>query len=332
VTVVSCPMPERGEKAQDTAAYIHYLKGRQAWNRMSREGYQTAIEQFNLAISVDRGFAPPHAGLADAYTWLTFWGMLRPRDAGPKAKHAAREALRLDPMSAQAHSSLGAATFLFDWDWQEGLALLRKAVELQPGYSDGHQLLGICLMVLGRFEEALPHLDRTVQLDPLSFRLNRTLGLLYYLQGRAKDAEKWLEAAIALEPDSVESHYMLARLHLQQRRYRAALTEARSCQRDTPAPLALGILGVSLARQGDRVGALQTLERLAAMSSAGYVDPAASAFVHAALGDFSAALGCLRSSLEERSAHALFLNVDPLFDELRSDGRFQNLGASLKFP
>jgi hypothetical protein len=94
----------------------------------------------------------------------------------------------------------------------------------------------------------------------------------------------------------------------------------------------LGILGVSLARQGDRVGALQTLERLAAMSSAGYVDPAASAFVHAALGDFSAALGCLRSSLEERSAHALFLNVDPLFDELRSDGRFQNLGASLKFP
>ncbi len=67
------------------------------------------------------------------------------------------------------------------------------------------------------------------------------------------------------------------------------------------------------------------------MSSAGYVDPVAGASVHAALGDFSAALECLRGSLEERSPHALFLNVDPLFDELRSDPRFQNLAASLKF-
>ena len=331
VTVVSSSAPERTDDA-DTAAYIFYLKGRQAWNRMNREGYQVAIEQFNRAISLDPGFAPPYAGLADAYTWLTFWGMLRPKEAGPKGQEAAREALRLDPKSAQAHSSLGAATFLFDWEWQEGIALLRKAIDLQPGYLDGHQLLGICLLALGRFEEALPHLQRTVHLDPLSFRLNRTLGLLYYLAGRAKEAGRWLEAAVALEPDSVESHYILARLHLRQRRYEAALAEALDCQKDPPAPLALSILGVSLARNGDRAGALRMLERLAAMSLVGYVDPIASAFVHVAIGNSKAALECLRRSLEERSPHALLLNVDPLFDELRPDPGFQNLVSILKFP
>jgi tetratricopeptide (TPR) repeat protein len=157
------------------------------------------------------------------------------------------------------------------------------------------------------------------------------LGMLHYLQGRASEAEKWLEAAVALEPDSVESHYLLARLHLQQRRYEAALVEALNCQKDPPAPLALSILGVSLLRTGDRVGALRALERLAAMSSVGYVDPLASAFIHVAAGDSSAALECVRSSLEERSPHALFLNVDPLLDELRSDPRFESLKAFLKF-
>ena len=332
VTLVPSPQAERSPEASDTAAYIFYLKGRQAWNRMSREGYQFAIEQFNRAISLNRDFAPAYAGLADAYTWLTFWGMLRPSDAWPKGKRAAREALRLDPASAQAHSSLGATTFFFDWEWQESLKLFKNALDLQPGYLDGHQLYGLCLLILGRFDEALPHLERIVQLDPLSFRQNRTLGLLHYLQGHAKEAGKWVEAAIALEPDSVESHYFMARLHLQQRRYEAALAEAVNCQKDLPAPLALSILGVSLMRHGDRTGALRTLERLAAMSSAGYVDPLASAFVHVALGDSSAALECLRRSLDERSPHALFLNVDPLLDELRPDSRFQSLVSGLMFP
>ena len=184
----------------------------------------------------------------------------------------------------------------------------------------------------GRFEEARAYLEPAVQLDPLSFRMNRTLGTLCYLQGRAHEAERWLEAAIALEPDSVESHYLLARLHLQQHRYDAALKEERGCVRKDPSnALALGILGVALMRNGDEIGALSTVKRLAEMSSVGYVDPLASALVHVALGNFYDALESLRNSLEVRSPHALLLHVDPLFDEIRSDSGFQNLVLSLKF-
>jgi tetratricopeptide (TPR) repeat protein len=141
-----------------------------------------------------------------------------------------------------------------------------------------------------------------------------------------------LEAAIALEPDSTESHYLLARLYLQQHRYDAALNEALKCQKDPPSALALGILGVALKRNGDEAGAWSTVERLAAMSSVEYVDPLASALVHVALGNSDAALECLETSLVERSPAALLLNVDPLFDEIRSDPRFQSLVSSLKFP
>ena len=322
--------PEWIHRAPSTEAYVLYLKGRQAWNQMSRKGYQSAIEQFNHAISLYPDFAAPHAGLADAHTWLALWGMMRPREALPRGKQAALEALRLDPASAQAHSSIAAAKFFFDWDWQVSLGLSKTALELQPGYLDGLHIYGTCLFFLGRFEEARACLEPAVHLDPLSFRMNRTMGTLCYLQGRANEAERWLEAAVALEPDAVESHYLLARLHIQQQRYDGAMNEARKCQEDPSSALALGILGVALARNGDEAGALSTVERLKEMSSVGYVDPLASALVHVALGNSDAALECLGNSLMERSPAALLLNVDPLFDEIRSDPRFQNLVSSLK--
>ncbi len=323
--------PEWIHEAPSTEAYVLYLKGRQAWNQMSRKGYQSAIEQFSRAISLYPDFAAPYAGLADVYTWLALWGMMRPREALPRCKRAALEALRLDPKSAQAHSSLAAATFFFDWDWEESLALSKRAQDLQPGYLDGLQIYGTCRFFLGRFEEARACLEPALHLDPLSFRMNRTLGTLCYLQGRAPEAERWLDAAIALEPDSMESHYLLARLHLQQRKYDAALIEVLNCEKDLSSALALGILGVALARKGDKTGALSAVERLAERSAVGYVDPLASALVHVALGNSDAALKCLENSLVERSPHVLLLNVDPLFDEIRSDPRFQNLVSSLNF-
>jgi len=323
--------PEWIHKAPSTEAYVLYLKGRQAWNQMSRKGYQSAIEQFSRTISLHPDFAAPYAGLADAYTWLALWGMMRPREALPRAKHAALEALRLDPASAQAYSSLAATKFLFDWDWQESIMLSKRALELQPSYLDGLHIYGTCLCFLGHFEEAQTCLETALNLDPLSFRLNRTLGTLCYLQGRASESERWLEAAIALEPDSTESHYLLARLHLQQHRDDAALNESLKCQKDPLSALALGILGVALMRKGEKAGALSIVERLSELSSLGYVDPLSSALVHVALGNFDTALEYLGNSLAERSPAALLLNVDPLFDEIRTDARFQNLVSSLKF-
>lgn len=322
---------EQHIKAPNTEAYVLFLKGRQGWNQLSRTGYQIAIEQFSRAISLYPDFAPPYAGLADTYTWLAMWGLLRPREALPKSKQAALDALRLDPASAQAHSSLGAALCLLDWEWREGVLLLRKAIDLQPSYLDGHHLYSLCLLILGRFDEALPHLERAVHLDPLSFRMSRTLGALYYMQGRSEEAEKLMRAAIALEPRSMESRYLLVRVFLQQEKYADALKEAMKCQTDPPAVLALSILGVCLVRNGDRAGAHQALEKLTELSSIQYVDPLMSAFLHTALGNADAAFECLEKSLEERSPHALFLRGDPLLDGIRSDPRFQALVSTLKF-
>jgi len=318
--------------ASNAQAHILYLKGRQAWNRMTRDGYLSAIDYFSTAISRYPDYAPLHAGLADAYSWLGFWGMVRPSEVLPKSRHAALEALRLDPGSAAAHSSLGATMCVWEWKWEQGLELLRKAILLQPSYSLGQQRYGLALLIVGRFAEAVIHLEHAVRLDPLSIRTNRSLGVAHYLRGCGAVAQRWFDAAIALQPESAESYFLLARLHLQHCNYKGALDAALKCNTRQFSAHPLSILGVALARNGDKAGATRILGRLAKMSSIGYADSLASALVHLALGNQDAALDLLEKSLEERSLFAAFGNVDPLLDELRSGPRFRDLISSLKIP
>jgi adenylate cyclase len=318
VTLRPSPSPDATHKAPSVQAHVLYLKGRQAWNRITRAGFKSAIDLFSRAISLYPEYAPPYAGLADAFFWFAWWEMMRPKEALAKGKSAALEALRLDPGSAAAHTSLGAATFFFEKRHSEGLALLQKAIDLQPSYSIAHQICGICMLALGRFEDGLAHLQRAVQLDPLSIRTNRSLGVGYYFLGRAKDAEQYLEAAIALDPEALDTHHLLARLYLQEGQIEKALHEAREIDQGRPGAIPLSILGVCLARSGDAAGAGRILKRLEKMSAAGYVDPLASAFVETALGNFSAAIEWVRKSVDEGSPLAALVNVDPLLKELRS--------------
>jgi adenylate cyclase len=326
ITLQPAEPRDPSRKAPSTEAYALYLKGRQAWNQMTHAGFLSAIDLFNRAISLYPDYAPPYSGLAYAYMWLSMWGMIHPAEAFLKSKEGALEALRLDPGWAAAYATLGTSVFFYERDHQQGLMLLKKAIELQPSYAVAHQIYGILLMILGRFEEALVPLERAVHLDPLSLRTNRTLGLGYYFMGRLKDAEHWIAAAIAVRPDAAESHYLMARVYLQQGRLDQALSAARECDRGDTAgtsAIPLSILGVVLARRGDAACALGILERLERMSSTRYVDPMTTASIQTALGNYSVALDLVRTAQEQRSPQAAFVNIDPLFDALRSSPEFR---------
>jgi adenylate cyclase len=309
--------------APSTEAHELYLKGRQAWNQMSRAGYLSAIEFFSRAMSLYPDYAPPYAGFAYSHMWLSMWGGIRPSDAFAKCKEASLEALRIDPALAAGYASLGASEFYFERHYAEGIALLKKAVELQPGYAFAHELYGRLLMTVGRFDEALVCLTHAVHLDPLSFRVNRTLGTAYSLAGRTSEAEHWGKTAMALRPGVAESHYLMARVYLQQGNFEKALIEAqKSDSADTNAVVS-SIIGVVLARMGDTAGARAVLDRLAKMSTSGYVDPLASAYIETALGDQKAALEHVRQSREDRSPFATHVNIDPLFSDLHADPDFR---------
>jgi serine/threonine-protein kinase len=317
----------RGAPSMD--AYLLYLEGRYALNRLSESGYRAAASIFVKAISSFPFYASPLAGLADANAHLALWGYARPREAFPKAQQAALQALKLDSLLPHAYSSLAAATAFCDWKWEEAAAFARKAIELEPSYAFGQQIYGLCLLARGEADEARECFERAVALDPLSVRAHRLLGWALYLQGRASSAEKWLQAALVLDREPLQTHYLLAHVYLSQHRLAAALEHARQCQTEPPDALGLGVLGACLARLNQREEALEILTRISRLEQEGYIDPHAAGQIHIGLGQTDMAIECIARSLEERAPFAVFLKLDPEFDPLRRDIRFEKLVSRL---
>jgi serine/threonine-protein kinase len=310
-------------------AYLLYLRGRQAWNRMSADGYRTAAEILERAGSMYPSYAAAYAGLADAYARLALWGLARPREVFPKALRAAQQALRLDPSLPHAYSSLAAATAFYEWRWEEGTTYARTATDLEPSYSFGQHVYGGCLLVRGEMDQARECFERAVDLDPLSVRAHRSLGWMLYIARRFASAEQWLQAALVLDREPAETRYLLAHVYMSQRRFAAALEQAERCQTDPPDPVGLSVLGACLAYLNRREEALKIAATLSRMAEANYVQARAIARLHIALGNIDQAIQSVATSLDEREPFSVFLKLDPEFDPLRSAPRFDELVSRL---
>lgn len=318
----------RGAPSLD--AYLLYLRGRYAWNRMSAPGLGVALDIFEQAISDFPEYASPYSGLADAYLSMSFWGELRPRDTFQKALKAAQSAMKLDPLHPHAYSSAATAIAFYEWKWEEGVELARKAIELEPSYSYGHYILGACLFALGRIEEANTSLEHSVALDPLSVRYSRMLGLSYYYQRQFSNAQKWIQNALEMHAEPLQTRYLLGRVLLAEGRYEPALEQARLCHNDTPDPLAMGLLGACHAYMGQPAEARDILEKITRLSPTNYVDPFAAGQIHLALGNTEQALESVHQMLEERTFPSVFLEMDPAVDTLRNEPRFMTMLTRLK--
>jgi serine/threonine-protein kinase len=325
------PPVSRGlfRSAPNMDAYLLYLRGRYAWNRMSADGYRTAAEVLERVTSKYPSYAVAYAGLADAYMSLALWGLARPREAFPKALEAAQQALKLDPGLPHAYSSLAAATAFYERRWEEGIAYARTATELGPSHSFGQHIYACCLLAQGEMDEAREVFERTVDLDPLSVRAHRSLGWMLYLARRFASAEKWLQAALVLDRELEETHYTLALVYMSERRFAAALEHAECCQMGPPNPLRLSVFGACLAYLNRREEALKIVTTLSRMAEAGYVESRAIAQLHIALGNMDQAIESVAKSLDEREPFSSFLKLDPGFDPLRGDPRFGELVSRL---
>src|SRR5262249_24318712 len=86
---------------ENTEAYQCYLKGRYHWNKRTSEGLRKSIKFFEQAIELDPTYALAFTGIADAYLNLGGWGDLAFREAYPRAKAAAQQALAIDETLAE---------------------------------------------------------------------------------------------------------------------------------------------------------------------------------------------------------------------------------------
>ncbi len=311
---------------EDPEAHDHYLKGRFCWNQRTPESLRQAVEHYQRAIAADPGYALAYAGLAGAYVLFGWLSVAPPRESMPRARAAALRALELDESVAEAHAALGVYLSFYAWDQPASERALRRAVELNPGSATAHHWLGnIALLALGRFDESLAEVRRAEELDPLSPGIASDTGVTLLYARRFEEAIAQFERTLAAAPEFYVARYHLGQALHSSGRPEAAVAEYERCRVATDDPWVTALLARSLARAGRRAEAVSHRDALLAEARGRYVPNYALAIVHAALDEPDEALGWLERDLAERSLFPPFYAHDPVFDELRDDPRFGGL-------
>ncbi len=321
----------RGRTTVDS--YNWYLKGRHLWHSRAPELLLRSVEYFQNAIAADPASALAHAGLADAYTLLTDYGMIRPSEGVALAKSAAERAIALDPNLAEPHASLALIRGINEWNWPEAERLYHRSIALNPGYSTARHWLAVDHYgVLGRFAEAQAQIEIAVELDPLSNIILEGRAYILTMMRRYDEALARFREILAFDPLFYKAHTSMGRTYSLMGRYDealASLERGRALAGDVPSILAA--LAQNHALAGNEGRARELLAELEQLSATRYVATTCFAVAHLGLGENSRALDWLEKGCDCRESPLSALKVHPLYDPLRGEPRFQRLLERIGF-
>jgi TolB-like protein/DNA-binding winged helix-turn-helix (wHTH) protein/Flp pilus assembly protein TadD len=312
-------------------AYDLYLKGRYFWNKRTTQGFQQAIEYFQQAVAKDATYARAFAGLADSYALMSSYSLAPQKEFMPKARAAALKALEMDESLAEAHTSLAVIAQNYDWDWQTAEKEYRRAIELNPNYATAHHWYAECLALRGRFDEAFAEMERARQLDPLSLIIATDRGAILYFSRQYDRAIEQFRAVLDMEPNFPRAH-MLTYVYVQKGLFAEALADIEKWRRIEDSPWAWASMTYIYGRSGKPAQARRAMEKLEQLNRRRQIDPAPFFLAYVGLGDMDQAFAWLQKAYLAHSPALTALKVDPLYDPLRSDPRFEALLRRLGFP
>jgi TolB-like protein len=316
----------------DPDAYDLFQRGRFALDRRDEAGIRQARADFSGSLQRDSTFAPAWAGLANAWSAAGFSGLERPLDAFPHARRAAERALALDPLLADGYVSLGNILQNHDWDWPGAERAFTRAIALDPRNAVAHHWYANHLALRGSFDSALAEIGVARRLEPRSLPIAVGPGAILYFSRHYQQALDSLEAAVALDPNSgLVQRARAANLDRLGREDEAirALGAWLDAQRLQPVSEAMAS---AYRTHGMRGAVTVLLEGLTRKRSAGVYEPATHvAELYARMNDRELAIRWLLQAERERDTELNRLKVDPIFDPLRGDTRFESLVGRVGF-
>ncbi|MGH9685323.1 MAG: winged helix-turn-helix domain-containing tetratricopeptide repeat protein [Candidatus Acidiferrales bacterium] len=324
-------LPPPDCQAVHPEAHEAYLRGRFFWGKRNEESLVKAIKSFEHSLSIEPGCARSFSGIADCFGLLCWFGALSPRDAGEKAWVAATRAVELDPSRNEAHASLGLVRFWYQWDWKGAEEEFLRAIELNSSYATAHQWYAAYLGAMGRLDEAREELVRARETDPLSvvIRMNAADPLFF---GRQYDrAIEHLRALLDHEPRFAPALFNLGRACVQKGMYEDAIRAFDQALEWSGNREGYCALAHALGLAGRSNEARKILRELTGRRDGRYLASPLIARIHLGLGETEKAIDWLRKGIEERSFWCVFLNADPVYDEIRAEPRFQELLRLMRF-
>ncbi len=305
-------------------AYDLYLRGQYFFNRRTDADLRTAAGYFEQATRTDSTFARAWAALAAADVLGAVYSVRPPQELVARARTAALKALALNPSLAEAHTALALIVQNHDWDWQGAGREFRQAIDLNPNYATAHHWYAEHLMWRGRFDEALQESERARRLDPLSLIIAADNGAILYFARRYDRAIDRLRSVRAVDPMMSRTQLLVA-VYAEAGMFDQSLAEEERWRPIVPAAVHWATLAYVYGRAGRTGEARHNIEELLVASKREPVQARVFAWSYAGVRDTEQTVAWLEKACAEHSAEMVSLRVNPGYDFLRGDPRFQRL-------
>jgi serine/threonine-protein kinase len=316
---------------EDFDAYKLYLQGIYHWNKFRPSTTRTALGLFEQATERDPDFALAYAWLANTHFVLglgTGGNPESPAIAFPKAKAAAERALEIDDTLADAHATLGAVHYMNEWDWSAAESAFESARQAGPASPEPGIKHGQFLACLGRFDEGLAVVREAQELDPVSLIAMTNIARQHYWARNADEALEYFQRTLALNEIFPPARVGLAWCLLLKGEVEEAIEHLEHAARiNERFSRVLSSLGCAYAAAGRTHDAEAVRDELIGRKASPdtYVPCNDIGLVSAWLGETENALEWLERALEDRAAWIPFVNVDPVWDRIRTEARFQGI-------
>ncbi len=325
VRTVLAPAPTAAARSPGSAPSATLRLARYYLARRTVAGAERAAGLFEVAAAAAPHDARGPAGLAEAEMMLSLmYGVERSPSGRALARRARRAAAQAASIDAASPAALTAQAMVRE-NLGDGFgtvdARYRVALERDPDYAPARLRYGISLLVRGRVGPALEELRRAAELDPSSAVTQLWLANALYVARRPAEAVAAARNAMTLDTQTDDARILLGLALLNARRLADARTIFASFR--TEAPLETrALLAAVAATGGDVVTARRDLGPLARESR---TDPDASvdvAFAEIAAGELAAAHAALERVPPLPRLDRSLLALDPRFDSVRGDHRF----------
>jgi serine/threonine protein kinase/Tfp pilus assembly protein PilF len=311
------------EKTINPKAYEAYLKGNFFWYKLTRAAFGTALQYYELATQIDSTYAPAYAGIALVWGGRAQMGYVPMSVAAREGEWAEAKALALDSSLAEVHYMIGVRRAWLEWNWDGAMQSLQKSVELKPNMTEARAYFSHLLFILKRPDEAMGHIEEALKLDPFNPLIQSLYAMdLMYLR-RYDEVIRLLRKTLETSPMEPIALSTIRSAYHQKKMYDEALEAWRLSYEARGDREAIEALNRGRAK-GGYSRALQNLaEMLIERSKTSYVTPWQVATLYVRAGMKEEALDWFEKAYDAHDPNMPYLSVDPIFDDLRDDPRFQ---------
>lgn len=313
---------------RDPQALDAYLRGRALYDLSLDEATdRAALEQLDLAIAADPGFASAHAARARALTAIAnqYGAVESLPSLYAEAVAAAERAIALAPTLAEAHSTLGFTLFQGRLDARAARSPFERSMEFGAGEATVLARFAQYASRCGRHEDAGKAFDAALVRDPLNPLIHRAGGGIAYAARRFEDSIPPLRKALAMNPKLSRAHGAIGDALLNLGDVPGALA---AYEKEPSAYTRLTGLAIAHIRARRSTEASEARAELLALGDRVLYQVAQ---VQAQALEIDAALESLARARALGDSGLIYALNDPFLDPLRDDTRFDALLESLGF-